>query len=133
MFSNPDLLYYNYTKLKRENDFAYKCSPLPLFFPLMFCLSLYYPLGFSSHAPFFRKLSLVSLDRSEGSSGLPLLPGLPSSAPITMPRLSPILALNTLGSYSLVMGLFPPTLDQELPKNPWSFGVSLDRHRGYPQ
>lgn len=44
---------------------------------------------------------------------------------ITLPGLFPIVALITMDCHSLVIDLFPPTLDQELPESPWFFSVSL--------
>lgn len=52
-------------------------------------------------------------------------PDFPLIVPVTLPGLYPILALITLGCHPLVMGLFPPALDQELPESLWSFGVSI--------
>lgn len=138
MFSNHSFLYYNYTKPKRGKGFVYKCSSLPVLFPLVSRLILHYLLDFSSQVPFFRKPSLVPLDRSEGSSGLPLLCGLsssPSHCAWTFSHPGP----NHSGLTLSGNGFIPSHSGPVAPEEPLVFwcvpGIAQvrNRHRGDPQ
>lgn len=68
---------------------------------------------------------MVPLARSWGSSGFLLLPRLPPPASDHPAWALPHPRPDLSGCHCLVMGLFPPTLDQELAKSPWALDVSL--------